>query len=627
MSRASAAVVAGVVAVAAVVGAFAAPELGAMDPQTVALLILLVGVTEIGVLELFAGSTYAISAVPCMAAGMLLGVPGALVVAPASALIRGIRRRSRWYKILFNAGVYIIASAAAAKVFGLFVMSLAPGNLLMLLLPAALAGSVYYLHTVAVALAIAVEMRRPLFQVWSEQFRWLWPQYVALSVMAVLLATSYREYGLAGGALFVVPPLMMHYVAKQYVDRTLESARQVRELSQQLAAEDARRLAEAKYRDIFENAVVGIYQTTREGQQLHVNAALARIYGYDSPEEMLSAISDVTRQLYVDPTDREEFIRRLIEEGVITAWEVRYYCKDKSIIWVSESARAVYDADGALSHYEGTLTNITERKRAEAQARDAAGRLAEQAKVLALLEERERIAMDLHDGVIQSLYAVALGLGAQVRTLTRDATGPQSPQGDQDSSELRAGLVQAIGQINQIIPEIRNYIFGLHLYELGARGLRAGLTALAEELQVNALVRPSVEISEEVEGRLAPLAVANLLHLAREATSNVIRHAGASEVALRLARQDGDLVLTIHDNGRGFNPDTASDKDAVGGAAQGLHNMAERARQAGGRVEIASTPGKGTTVRVFVPLDDALPDPSDPSEPAGPSGPTERKQA
>jgi len=618
-SRETVLVVSGVTAVAAAIVLVNAPNVLSLDPSTVALLLALLILTETRVLELFAASTYSISAVPKIAAGMLLGVPGAVVVALACALLRGVIRRSRWYKVLFNAGVYVIASSATAWVFGQFVMSLSPSNLAAHLVPAGLAGLVYYGHTFLVSFGVSTELRMAPWRVWAEQYRWLWPQYIALSLMAVLLAVAYHEHGVAGAAVFVVPSLMMHFVAKQYLDRTLQDARQVRELSQQLAVEDARRLAEAKYRDIFENAVVGIYQTSPEGRQIAVNAALVHIYGYDSPEEMISSVTDIARQLYVDPHGRAEFLALLDHQGAVSGLEMQYYRKDGSIIWVSESARAVHDAAGQLSHYEGTVVDITERVRAEDQARESAVQLAEQAKVLALLEERERIAMDLHDGVIQSLYAVALGLGAQLRTLNQRAATPAAPAADTaaglggqgsslDTQDLRATLTQTITQINRIIPEIRNYIFGLRLYELGARGLRAGLEALSEELQVNALVRPRIEIADNVEGKLEPLAVANLLHLAREATSNVIRHAGASEVVLRVERLDDHLVFTVHDNGRGFSAEQGvPQEDAIGGATQGLRNMAERARLAGGRVEITSAPGEGTVVRVFVPLTPALP--------------------
>jgi signal transduction histidine kinase len=179
------------------------------------------------------------------------------------------------------------------------------------------------------------------------------------------------------------------------------------------------------------------------------------------------------------------------------------------------------------------------------------------AKELARLKERERIAMDLHDGVIQSLYAVILGLGTRARAV-EGSTG-----------EPARALRQAMTRIKGIIAEIRNYIFDLRLHELGEHGLRAGLEALAEELRINTVIRPALEVDPGVEAVLGPDAVRNVLYIAREATSNVIRHARASEVMIRLARTYGRLALTVRDTGGGFD------------AGERRHGQAARWRGAG----------------------------------------------
>src|SRR2546421_2441414 len=142
-------------------------------------------------MELFGeggGSSYSISAVPTLGAGMLLGVPGAVVVGPAAALVRGIRRRSRWYRVVFNASTYVVAAGLAAATYQHFDQSLAPSRLPLLLLAAAAAGLTYYLHTILVAAAMTTECRVPALRLWAERFGWLWPQYVVLSCMGLLLA-------------------------------------------------------------------------------------------------------------------------------------------------------------------------------------------------------------------------------------------------------------------------------------------------------------------------------------------------------------------------------------------------------------------------------------------------------
>ncbi len=211
-------------------------------------------------------------------------------------------------------------------------------------------------------------------------------------------------------------------------------------------------------------------------------------------------------------------------------------------------------------------------------------------RLLGLLQERERIAMDLHDGVIQSLYAVALGLGARARAL------------DSNGETTREALRAAVAQINAVIQDVRNYIFDLRLGEQAARGVRAGLEALAAELRINALVQPELAVDPAVDRLLSPEAAANLLQIAREATANVIRHAGATAVWITLAPDDARLALTVRDNGRGFDPARESAASAGGAGGQGLRNMAERARLLGGRLAVRSEPGQGATVRLEVPL-------------------------
>lgn len=131
----------------------------------------------------------------------------------------------------------------------------------------------------------------------------------------------------------------------------------------------ALRQAEEKYRSIFENAIEGIFQTTPDGRYISANPALARIYGYDTPEEMVATLTQIERQLYVLPTRRAEFIRQIEEFGSVTDFESETYRKDGSTIWIAENARAVRDAEGNLLYYEGSVEDITQRKRTEAELR------------------------------------------------------------------------------------------------------------------------------------------------------------------------------------------------------------------------------------------------------------------
>lgn len=129
--------------------------------------------------------------------------------------------------------------------------------------------------------------------------------------------------------------------------------------------EESLRRAEERYRGIFENAVEGIFQTSPSGRFLVANPALARIYGYESAEQLMREMVDVGTQLYVDPSARAELARRLEQTDLVTDFEAQVYRRDGSIIDISENVRAIRGAEGQLLHYEGTVVDITARKQAE----------------------------------------------------------------------------------------------------------------------------------------------------------------------------------------------------------------------------------------------------------------------
>ncbi len=155
-----------------------------------------------------------------------------------------------------------------------------------------------------------------------------------------------------------------------------EMANQIIERQQ---VEAALRQAEEKYRSIFENAVEGIFQTTPDGRYLSANPALARMYGYESPDELIAHLQNIEQQLYVDPTRRKEFMHLIQGQNQVTGFESQVYRQDGSIIWISENVRAVRDEAGNLLHCEGFITDITERKLAEESLRQSEAEFRQQA--------------------------------------------------------------------------------------------------------------------------------------------------------------------------------------------------------------------------------------------------------
>jgi two-component system sensor histidine kinase ChiS len=143
----------------------------------------------------------------------------------------------------------------------------------------------------------------------------------------------------------------------------------LQDITERKQAELARLAAEKKYRTIFENAIEGIFQCTPEGRYLSVNPAFVRMFCYDSAEQLYTEINHIGKQLYVHPEQYQTFLTQLETDSKVQDFEYQAYCRDKRIIWVQETVRAVRDNNGQLSYYEGMLEDITQRKQAEEKLR------------------------------------------------------------------------------------------------------------------------------------------------------------------------------------------------------------------------------------------------------------------
>ena len=151
----------------------------------------------------------------------------------------------------------------------------------------------------------------------------------------------------------------------RFIDIFNAVATQLGSLIQRKQAEELLRIAQEKYHSIVENAIAGIFQSTPSGGYLSANPALAKLYGYDSPEELMSDITNISQQLYVDAERRLEFVAAMEADNAVAGFESMVCRKDGRRIWVSENVRAVRDSKGELLYYEGTVSDITERKLAQ----------------------------------------------------------------------------------------------------------------------------------------------------------------------------------------------------------------------------------------------------------------------
>ncbi len=173
-------------------------------------------------------------------------------------------------------------------------------------------------------------------------------------------------------------------------------------------AEEELKRSEEKYRNIFENAVMGIFQITPDGRYMSVNPALARIHGYASPEQMIASVADIAHQLYIDPTRRAQLKREIEERGSVNGFEIIMRKKDGSLNWVSISSHAVRDSKGKVLYYEGTLENITSRKVAEEELKQVKNVLDGTLRALSLaVETREESIAGHHRRVCDLATAIA----------------------------------------------------------------------------------------------------------------------------------------------------------------------------------------------------------------------------
>ncbi len=166
---------------------------------------------------------------------------------------------------------------------------------------------------------------------------------------------------------------VVHAGAQDYLVRSQLSPRwllrAIRYALERHEADMALLTAQEKYRGIFDHLVEGIFQSTPDGRYLMANAALARMYGYASPEELIQSVTDIGQRIYVQPGRRQDFLRLMQEHDTLTGFESQIFRKDGSVIWISENCRAIRDASGKLLYFEGTVEDITQRRQAEENLR------------------------------------------------------------------------------------------------------------------------------------------------------------------------------------------------------------------------------------------------------------------
>jgi len=209
-------------------------------------------------------------------------------------------------------------------------------------------------------------------------------------------------------------------------------------------------------------------------------------------------------------------------------------------------------------------------------------RLYEQVEHVSVLEERQRIRMDLHDGVMQSLYGVGL--------LLEDI----AERVDTEPAKAKAQLWRSVDRLNAAIADLRGYVLGLRQVQAFDQPLTQSLPLLADQAASNALIEVDVQVSPDAAARLDQPRREAAYYIAADALGNIARHARARRASVRLFDENGGVVLQIADDGVGFDFEATT-------SGHGLHNMRERAFAVGGTLRVESQPGKGARVRLELP--------------------------
>lgn len=218
------------------------------------------------------------------------------------------------------------------------------------------------------------------------------------------------------------------------------------DITERKKAEAALVQAEEKYRGIFENALEGIFQTTVDGLFISANPALAQIYGYDDPEELIESVNDIQQQLYVEPQRRQEFLELMKQHGTLSEFESQVYCRDGNMIWISEYTRTVYDANGDVLYYQGFAEDITLRRQVEMERLRFTNDLE---KALVAEEKLNEVLSENESRLTQFLEAMPVGI------FVVDAQGKPFYMNSSGETVLAQGLISDL--VNEQLSEVYQF--------------------------------------------------------------------------------------------------------------------------------------------------------------------------
>ena len=350
----------------------------------------------------------------------------------------------------------------------------------------------------------------------------------------------------------------------------------LRDIGERRRAETELRRSHTLLRQIIDTDPGLIYAKNRDGHFVMANKTVADWYG--TTVEDLVGKSDVD---FNSNADEVEFFRENDLEVMNTGRD-RFIPEEKftdtkgNIRWFQTVKRPIFDDDGQVHLVLGAATDITERKRMEEML------LQRERDLSAALQERERISQDLHDGILQSLYAIGLGLEG-CKPMIKQQPEPVA-------AKFISTLDQTIGQLNHVMGEVRNFIAGLESHVIQGGDFPTALRTMVQTMSSSSRAKCLIRIDEAAARRLSTEQALHIINIVREGLSNALRHSQATQIVVSLRELVRTIRLTIRDNGIGFNTRSAQ------GVGHGLGNMASRAQKVRGSFTLQSKPWKGTKI-------------------------------
>ncbi len=355
----------------------------------------------------------------------------------------------------------------------------------------------------------------------------------------------------------------------------------LRDIRERKRAEAELRQSHKFLRQVIDTAPNLIFAKDQEGCFTMANQAVADCYGTSVDDLMGKADADFN----TNPEEVKFF--RQIDLEVMQCVEERFIPEERitdaegKTRWLQTVKRPIFDDDGHVRMVLGAATDITERKRMEEML------LQRERDLSAALQERERISQDLHDGILQSLYAVGLGLEA-CKPMIKQQPGRLS-------TKFMTTLDQSIGQLNHVMGEVRNFIAGLESHVIQGGDFATALRDMVHAMSSSSSAICTVRIDPTAARHLSTEQALHIINIVREGLSNALRHSGATRITVSLRSLIRSVRLAITDNGIGFNTSSTQ------GVGHGLANMAARAQKVRGVFTLESTPSNGTKVSLDLP--------------------------